>query len=140
MLELEELMSIHHTLLGHLRATQPDYIVLEIADGIFQRETRMLLEHVPFTSSVDHVFFAANDSLSAACGVRELQQRGLPLRAVAGALTQSPLAMREAEAASGMPCFSIERMLGPDLLELLHAQPVIATPSGQALQEASVAL
>jgi hypothetical protein len=120
LLSLEELTSVYRTLLGQLRATKPDYIVVEIADGIFQRETRMLLES-SFRSLVDHVFFAANDSLSAECGVRFLKKYNAPLRAISGAFTQSPLAMREAEEATGVPCLNIEKIMAGEALRLLKA-------------------
>ncbi|MGF1471226.1 MAG: DUF1611 domain-containing protein [Rubrobacteraceae bacterium] len=120
MLGLGELLTIHHGLAGYLQETGPDYIVLEVADGIFQRETRMLLDSARFRADVDHVFFAAGDSLAAECGVRCLLERGLPLRATSGALTQSELAIRETEEATGIPCLGIGRMMGDELLDVLQ--------------------
>ena len=126
MLSLEELLGVYKSILGNLRASNPDYIILEIADGIFQRETRMLLESAEFRRSADHVFFAAGDSLSAESGVRLVREYGLPLRATAGSITQSPLASREAEEALDMPCMSIERLMDGTLKEVLG--------TGRALQ------
>jgi hypothetical protein len=126
MLGLEELLGVYESILGNLRASDPDYIILEIADGIFQRETRMLLESAEFRRSTDHVFFAASDSLSAESGVRSIREYGLPLRATAGSVTQSPLASREAEEALGMPCMSTERIMDGTLKEVLG--------TGRALQ------
>jgi hypothetical protein len=126
MLGLEELLGVYESILGNLRASNPDYIILEIADGIFQRETRMLLESAEFRRSADHVFFAAGDSLSAESGVRSIREYGLPLRATAGSVTQSPLASREVEEALGMPCMSIERIMDGTLREVLG--------TGRALQ------
>jgi hypothetical protein len=119
MLSLEELLTIHRTLVGHLRETEPDYILVEVADGIFQRETKMLLECAEFRDDVEHTFFAANDSLSAACGARHLKEYGLPLRAIAGAFTQSTLAMREAEETTGIRCLNLEQMLSGGVLEAM---------------------
>lgn len=127
MLSVHELLETFGTLVAHLQDLQPDYIVVEVADGIFQRETRMLLDSVRFRSRVNHVFFAANDSLSAECGARALRDLSLPLRAIGGMVTQSPLATREAEEATGLPCLSIPRMLSdelPPLLGLTTPQPV----------------
>jgi hypothetical protein len=126
MLGLEELLGVYESILGNLRAANPDYIILEIADGIFQRETRMLLESAEFRRSADHVFFAASDSLSAESGVRSIREYGLPLRATAGSVTQSPLASREVEEAVGMPCLSMERIMDGTLKEVLR--------TGRALQ------
>jgi hypothetical protein len=119
MLTLEELLGVYDSILSNLRGSNPDYIILEIADGIFQRETRMLLESAEFRRSADHVFFAAGDSLSAESGVRSIREYGLPLRATAGSVTQSPLASREAEVALGMPCMSIDRIMDGTLKEVL---------------------
>lgn len=119
MLGEEELLWIYDSLLGSLGATKPDYVVVEVADGIFQRETRMLLDSEEFRTSVDHLFFAASDSLSAESGVRFLQRYGLPLRATGGSVTQSALASREAEEAAGLPCLSTDRIMEGALGELL---------------------
>jgi hypothetical protein len=119
MLALEELLGVYDSILSNLRGSNPDYIIIEIADGIFQRETRMLLESAEFRRSADHVFFAAGDSLSAESGVRSIREYGLPLRATAGSVTQSPLASREAEVALGMPCMSIDRIMDGTLKEVL---------------------
>ncbi len=119
MLGLEELLGIYDSILGNLRAANPDYIILEIADGVLQRETRMMLGSGAIQDSVDHVLFAAGDSLSAERGVGIIREYGLPLRAIGGSVTQSPLASREAEEALGMPCMSIERIMDGTLTELL---------------------
>ena len=81
----------------------------------------MLLESAEFRESFDHVFFAAGDSLSAESGARFVRDYGLPLRATAGAVTQSRLATREAEEATGLPCLSVERIMDGTLMEILGA-------------------
>jgi hypothetical protein len=126
MLEREELLLVYHELLNRLAATHPDYTIVEIADGIFQRETRMLLESPTVRASVHHLFFAAGDSLGAECGVRRLREAGWPLRAVAGLVTASPLASREVEAETGVPCLSTARMLDGSLFNLLDASTSLA--------------
>lgn len=119
MLGIDELVQIHRTLLAHLRAAAPDYIVVEIADGIFQRETQLLLEHPEILATVDHVFFAANDSLSALTGQRFAVEHELPLRAIAGRVSMSPLAVRETEEVTGLPCLTNQRILSGAALRLL---------------------
>jgi hypothetical protein len=120
MLDLDELQALTSRLFSRLRASNPDYIVIEIADGIFQRETAMLLRSPEFRAAVDHVVFAANDSLSAESGVRHLRQYGLPLRAISGLVTRGPLLMREAEAATGVPCLTPDRIADGAAQELLR--------------------
>ena len=132
MLDPDALHQLVSTLLSRLWATSPDAVVLEVADGIFQRETAILLRSAEFRAVVDHVFFAANDSLSAESGARHLREYGLPLRAVSGLVTKSPLMMHEVEAATGLPCLSPERIAEGGALELLRvtqARTLLAEPA-----------
>ena len=94
------------TLTGHLGAAAVDAIVLEVADGLYQCETAALLSMPAFAGSIDAVLFAGGDAMGAAAGVAWLRQRGLPIRAVSGVVSASPLAAREAEAATGLPVLS----------------------------------
>lgn len=128
MLELEQLLMVQSVLLSHLWAARPDYVVIEVADGIFQRETRMLLECYQSGGILDHLFFAVTGSLEAESGVRRLQELGLPLRATSGLIARSPLAVREAEEATGVPCLSTARLLEGDALRLL-GHPVAPEPA-----------
>jgi hypothetical protein len=133
MLDADQVFELLDVILSQLRASRPDYIVLEVADGIFQRETRMLLGSEVFRSLVDHVFFSANDSLSAESGVRNLRAYGLPLRAITGRLTSSPLGMREAEELTGVPCLSTARILEGDAFNLLRLRRPLPTPAPRTL-------
>ncbi len=119
LLDPDEISRVQQVLLSQLRATRPDYIVLEIADGILQRETRMLLADPAFRAQIDHVIFTAGDSLAVESGVRHLRELGLPLRAVSGLLTRSPLGMREAEEATGVPCLATADLEAGAAFELL---------------------
>jgi hypothetical protein len=122
LLAIDDLIHMHRTLLTHLRAARPDYIIVEIADGIFQRETRLLLEHPEILATVDHVFFAANDSLSALTGQRFAVEHDLPLRAISGRVSMSPLAAREAEEVTGLPCLTNQDIMNGAALQLLTAE------------------
>ncbi|WP_448851623.1 DUF1611 domain-containing protein [Corynebacterium sp. 335C] len=75
-----------------------DVIVVEIADGVYQDETSQLLRDDAFHGAVDHVVFAAVDALGARAGVAALEEAGVPVSAVTGVLTSSPLATAEAGA------------------------------------------
>ena len=123
MLERDQLLRIYRTLVSQLRATNPDYIILEIADGIFQRETRMLLESPELRADIDHVFFNALDSLSAAQGVRSLTDYGLTPRAIVGTITKSPLMMREAEEVTGIRCLSLRQLQAGVATRAVGARP-----------------
>jgi molybdopterin cofactor biosynthesis protein B len=97
-------------LTGHLAADGADFIVLEVADGLFQDETSQLLASPVFRRTVNGVLFAAGDAMGAAAGASWLRKRGIPVLGISGLLTASPLAMREAGAASGLPVLSQETL------------------------------
>ncbi|NJM06092.1 hypothetical protein HC891_07640 [Candidatus Gracilibacteria bacterium] len=111
MASLNELTYIYNTLMSHMHAERLDDIIIDLADGIFQRETRMLLDYGLFRSQIDHLVFAASDSLSADCGVRRLSMAGYPLRAVSGQVAQSPALLREVEEVTGYPCLNWDQVI-----------------------------
>lgn len=97
------LASIPELVVGALRLTHElrsrgmQVIVLEIADGVHQRETRALVEHPDIHALVHSWVFAADSAASTAVGLDILRRNGLKVAAVSGLVTASPLAMREAE-------------------------------------------
>jgi hypothetical protein len=149
-IDRHDLVDIVKILGGHLAAANPDVIVLEVADGLLQRETARLFVTPEFTGWVDGVVFAANDALGAQAGVAWLAARQLPVIAITGVLTSSPLAMREAEAATGLPVFNTMALARSAVASLIHAclrsrrrqgrlaateevQPVVASQPGAAV-------
>lgn len=107
----EELLAIPADLRAELLTDQPDYIVYEIADGLVQRETRILLEEPEFREAVDAVTFAGADGLSCESGVRMLRALGCKVLAAGGIVSSSPLGIAEVEAATGVSCLSSEMIL-----------------------------
>jgi len=101
----DALHDIVMTLGAQLAAAKPDIIVIEIADGLLQHETSRLFATPSFTSWIDGVMFAANDALGAQAGVSWLTSRLLPVFAITGVLTSSPLARQEAEDICGLPVY-----------------------------------
>ncbi len=101
----DALLDIVMTLGAEMAASQPEIIIIEIADGLLQRETARLFATPTFTDWIDGVIFAANDALGAQSGVSWLTARQLPVFAITGVLTSSPLAQREAEEVCGLPVY-----------------------------------
>ncbi len=118
-LPAETLKAIADTLTGHLTHAGVDVIVLEIADGLLQQETATILASDWFRQSVYGIFFAASDALGVESGVRRLRDLGLPLLAISGALTASPLAVTEARQIVDCPILTREELLTSSLLECL---------------------
>lgn len=120
-IERHDLLDIVMTIGGHLAAANPKVIILEVADGLLQRETARLFQLPEFMHWVDGVIFAANDALGAQAGVAWLAARQLPVIAITGVLTASPLASREAASATGLPVFNTASLARPHVATLIHA-------------------
>jgi hypothetical protein len=102
-----------------------DVTFVEIADGIYQRETAPLIASDIFRSTVDKVIFASGDAMGAAAGVHRLRSLGLDPVALSGRLTRSPLAVREAERETGLPVLGGEELGDAGLVaELLGLPPM----------------
>jgi hypothetical protein len=116
---MEQIEEVFVTLTRHLYRAGVDVVVLEVADGIFQRETAMLLDSPKFARTVDGIVFAAGDAMGSSAGVQWMQKRGLPVIAASGLLTASPLAIREARAAHGLPVFNLDELSSASIAEVL---------------------
>ena len=116
---IKDLTTLFDTLRSHAAARGVQHIVVEIADGVLQRETAALLGHRPFVAAVDAWALAAGDPLGAMGALVVLRRAGIEPVAVSGLLTCSPLAMREAESATGVRCMTAEAMMMGALNESL---------------------
>lgn len=116
----EELLNLYETLLSQINTQELEYVVIEIADGIYQRETEMLLKNNRFMSGIDAVIFSAGDSLSAVQGVKSLQQMHIIPTALCGLFTASPLLIREVQSRVQIPVFTIEQMANGECTTLLE--------------------
>jgi hypothetical protein len=113
------------SLIDQAVAKRCEVAVLEIADGLQHKETGALVRSAALLQRVDGVVFAASDALGAAAGVKTLRRLGYKTFAVSGQLTRSPLAIREAIAATGLPVLMPAELLGGAMNDvLLGAQPL----------------
>jgi len=119
-LQAQEIEKVFLRLLSHLGSLKTDVIVVEVADGVLQAETAALLASQGFSYYCDKLIFAACDAMGAVAGVQWLQSKGLDVHAVSGALTASPLAVRETSTALGLPVLSKQGLSDPSVaLEFL---------------------
>ncbi|HHB12322.1 MAG TPA: DUF1611 domain-containing protein [Chromatiales bacterium] len=124
-----ELDTICCTLLAELERAGCEVAVLEVADGLFQEETVHMLQSPCFQRPLAGMLFAAGDAAGAVLGAQCLKSWGLPLLGLAGLLETSPLAVREAVAATGFPLFTSEELSDPKLASSLCEHAVAgATP------------
>ncbi|MEO7907367.1 MAG: DUF1611 domain-containing protein, partial [Saprospiraceae bacterium] len=106
----KELLDLYSSLLSIVKPSKPDYIVLEIADGLYQRETKMLLKNTTFMSTIDGVMFSASDSLAAIQGIEVLNQWGIYPNCICGLLTASPLLIQEVRENTIVPVYDIHEL------------------------------
>jgi len=81
-----------------------NYIVVEFADGIFQRETAMLLKIPEIQERIDKLIFCAPDSIAVYGGIKALHEKfALTPDAISGLCSSSPLAIREIKEFTDIP-------------------------------------
>lgn len=120
-------------LLNHLAQDGAEAIVLEVADGVFQPETASLLRSPTFAARVDVIVFASGDATGSALGVQWLREANLPVRALCGVVSSSPLAAREAAHATGLPVVTLDELAEPSIAGFLGA----ARPAARAAMQAA---
>ena len=96
----EELLALFETMLADAAPAQPDITVLEIADGVLQRETELLLGHDAVRRRVGGVLLTAPAPRPPCSGSRGSRAQGHAVVAVSGRITNSPLFVREFAASS----------------------------------------
>lgn len=94
-------------LLDHLTEAGCGVLVVEVADGLFQRETAKLLTSDVFRGRIDGIVIAAPDAMGAVGSLLHPRKLELPVTAIAGRLTRSPLATREAEVLCDVPILTL---------------------------------
>lgn len=93
-------------LINHVAAQGCAVAVIEIADGLQQKETAQLIRNEALRSITLGCTFAAYDAMGAICGYRELAEVGHSVLGLSGRIGMSPLGVREAEAVTGMRVWS----------------------------------
>ncbi|MFZ5637460.1 MAG: DUF1611 domain-containing protein [Pseudomonadota bacterium] len=114
--DLQTLQRTFFTLLSELQRSAPDAIVIEISDGLFQRETAMMVAAPWFRDAVDKVLLAAPDAMALATGVEILRRHALSVAALSGLVSRSPLAMQEAAEQTGLRVLDIAGLESPEIV------------------------
>lgn len=120
-LGLDQLLAILYTVQAHMHAKAVDVLVLEVADGLLQRETAMLLRSAAFRDRIDGCLFSSGEAMGAIAGADWLREHHLPLLALSGAMTRSPLSAAEASAATGIQTVGLDQLRDPGILQALMA-------------------
>ncbi|HFA48186.1 MAG TPA: hypothetical protein ENJ95_04120 [Bacteroidetes bacterium] len=122
--DLPELVRLFHALMHKLEAAQPEYVVVEIADGLLQRETRKLLKSKSFMREVHDVIFSAGDSLGVVSGLDFLNGCHIKPFAVSGLFTSRPLLVQEVSEYCKADVLSLEDLEDPSVAGYLRRLPV----------------
>jgi len=122
-----------------------NFWVVEFADGIIERETRMLLESEQVRSRIHKLIFCANDAFGAIGGLDILKSLDLTPDALSGICSSSPLHIRELHGFTNIPVFNSAEPDINSLTEILFSLAkhkkkgrIISTSgrSRQAIQQA----
>lgn len=112
----KELLSVFNTIDLKYANNPNNFWVVEIADGIVQREAQMLLNSSDLRSRIHKLIFTASDSFSAIGGLQVLKKQfNLVPDAVSGLCSKSPLFIRELSQFTDIPVFN---SAAPDLHKL----------------------
>jgi hypothetical protein len=107
---VDELLRLYNLLVAHASAQGADSVVVEIADGLLQRETAALLQTARFKTSVDAWVLATSDPLGAVGGVSMLRQWQIEPMAISGRISMSSLCIQEVQVATGVPCLTAKQL------------------------------
>lgn len=113
---MERIEAGFDTLVATAAARGAEVVVVEIADGVFQQETRAILHSSRIRDRLDGILFAAPDALSALGGETVLNSMDLGAFAISGKVSCSPLAAAETAEVTGLPILSREDLWSPDTI------------------------
>ncbi|WP_103258055.1 DUF1611 domain-containing protein [Tabrizicola aquatica] len=119
---LERVKAGIDTLLAAAEAQGATVAVMEVADGIFQKETAALLADPGFVARMQGSVFACGDAVAAAGGVSVLAGHGLRPLCLTGLLSCSPMASAEAEAMTGVTVVTRAGLMDPAVASGLLAR------------------
>lgn len=116
LLPQEEILRIFNHLDLKYANNPKNFWIVELADGIVERETAMLLSSPEVTSRIHKLIFCANDAFGTIGGLRVLKERfNLVPDALSGVCSSSPLHLRELAEFTDIPVFN---SANPDLNQL----------------------
>ncbi|WP_445955089.1 hypothetical protein [Yeosuana sp.] len=115
----DELLDLYYNLLERVKPYNPDYIIVEIADGLLQRETYALIHNKEFMDNVSGAIFSSGDSMSAISGANMLTELGCNVIGVTGLFTTSPLLINEVSQRSHYAVLTGEDIMTKEIINTL---------------------
>ena len=133
LLTKQELLGIFNQLDLKYANNPKNFWVVELADGVIQRETAMLLGSPEVVSRIHRLIFCANDAFGAIGGLRTLKEKfNLIPDAISGICSSSPLHTRELSEFTNIPVFNST----PYISRLADILVNTCKPSSQAITRA----
>jgi len=133
LLAKQELLGIFNQLDLKYANNPKNFWVVELADGVIQRETAMLLGSPEVVSRIHRLIFCASDAFGAIGGLRTLKEKfNLIPDAVSGICSSSPLHTRELSEFTNIPVFNST----PYISRLADILVNTCKPSSQAITTA----
>jgi hypothetical protein len=120
MLSKQELLNLYQFLLNKFKGLNYDYIIVEIADGLVQRETEFLLNDVNFMKTIYKTIFSSTDSLAAFWGTDYLTAIGFRPAIISGRLTMSPLLIQEVKRRCEIPVLTLDELASENIIEIIE--------------------
>jgi len=120
MCSTDELIELYQNLIERVKPYNPDYIIVEIADGLLQRETYALINNKTFMYGVSGALFSSVDSMSAIAGANMLTDLGCVVIGVTGLFTTSPLLINEVNEKSNYTVLAEEDLISKEIIDTLE--------------------
>lgn len=121
MLNRDELLNIFHSIDLKYGNNPDNYLVIEIADGILQRETAMLLQEPELIKRIHKIIFCAQDALGVIGGIKVLKEKfRLIPDIISGLCSSSPLAIRELQEIVNLPVFNSAKIDVATIFDLIE--------------------
>lgn len=120
MCSTDELIDLYGEMLKRINPYNPDYIIIEIADGLLQRETHALIHNKKFMNNVSGALFSSGDSMSAIAGANMLLQLKCNVIGVTGLFTTSPLLVEEVKQQSDYTVLIGEDLMSKDIINTIE--------------------
>ena len=114
---IPQLLQLHQLLSAVAREQGAEWAVVEIADGLLQKETAELIHSEEFTKSVDAWILSAGDALGAMASIQLLREGGIRPAAITGLVSMSPLGIRETEEATAIRCLTAAQVQDEFVME-----------------------
>ncbi len=116
----QSLVRLFDEMITYLKTPQTDVIVVEVADGILQGETKALLESPEIINATTAMVYTAGDSSSAVYGDNWLKSLGYNVLGISGVVSSNPLGVQEVEKMTSTPIFKKKETVAAGFGHQLH--------------------